>query len=196
MGRCIDKPIAGHDAVDAAAARVVIDVPVILVLVQIHELDAGTGWHNIVFCCLAGIASLMEPVDIVLACDFRYDLTGMEIPAGIVPTVLDIRGSSGPDQSVNYKDILRRIMSGAGLRSIPQLCAVRGRQCCYASRLLETSRSFREEQNVVVNHYPGCIGRVDLLAGNSLGFPVFLAIGPIDANNLCPVIKVYGFRIG
>jgi hypothetical protein len=99
---------------------------------------------------------------------------------------------SCPDQPVDDENILRRVMPGRGLRSFPEFFPVYGgdRHHCPGSARPESLRSDGEYQDVVGNHKPGCVGRVELLGFNGCGSPVFISGFPVQADQIRPVVKI------
>ena len=187
--RRVHQAVAGHDAVQAAAADPVIDVPVLLL--EIDELDAGSRRDDEVVGGLGDVAAVVEPIGVDVRRKLDFGLARFRVAAGEDAGVLRAGRRGVPDQPAGHQQIFGRLIAGLGMRRVPQLLAVLlgiGPHHAVAAG---------EQHDVVVQQQPGA--EIDREPRPPLGlgrFPALLAGLSIEANDLLAVVEEDAVGVG
>ena len=98
-----------------------IDIPVLGG--GIHKLNSRTRRHQEIIGGFGNVTTVMKPIGTDIGGEFYLHLSGMQIPSG-KDTGVPTRCRWGtPDHALHDQNILRRLISTAGMRSFPELFA-------------------------------------------------------------------------
>ena len=179
MLRCVDQPVAGHDAVMTGAADPVVADPVFRRMID--ELDARPREEQVLVGRLGSVAAMVEPVRLHVRREFSLHFPGVQVAAGHGARIRTLGHGAIPDQAAGHQNVVRRPhVSARMMRGLPQRLPVlerQGEHGRFASRRRIGGNLSAVKHHVVVQDQRGAAGTAH----------VFLTGSGSDAHSDCPL---------
>ena len=96
-----------------------VDIPVLLV--RIHKFNASSRRHKIIIRGLGNVAAMVKPIGVHVRREDDFFLAGAQVATGESTTVTAARGGRTPHHALHHQQILRRLITAARMRGLPQL---------------------------------------------------------------------------